>query len=258
MNTKELEEWMKNTIDGRHMAMKISFPLATHFKTHPEKIPHSLIAELYQAAATGQGMKWVKASERIPIDGVYFSRYDEEDSLFTVLNNGKPYKISFASGQTYRGGLIDLNKLVWLDQSPQPDKEPESQRGEEVGTKLTAEASHLIAALLNGKNIIRRFRDEEEILWCEYSKDNKPHFYVRGWGSALGNSKDRVMSILENPEQWEIESTPTSAKSNDEEVKAMVNGIYKRHFTDNYASQPDPVMEGMIKYAMIEAHKAKL
>jgi hypothetical protein len=79
--------------------------------------------------ATGQGMKWVKASERIPIDGVYFSRYDEEDSLFTVLNNGKPYKISFASGQTYRGGLIDLNKLVWLDQSPQPDKEPESQRG---------------------------------------------------------------------------------------------------------------------------------
>jgi hypothetical protein len=78
--------------------------------------------------ATGQGMKWVKASERIPIDGVYFSRYDEEDSLFTVLNNGKPYKISFASGQTYRGGLIDLNKLVWLDQSPQPDKELEQLR----------------------------------------------------------------------------------------------------------------------------------
>lgn len=70
----------------------------------------------------------------------------------------------------------------------------------------TACTIELIKALLEGKTLVRYGElSEKETFNCEWGSDGKPFFWMNGWGSALGTSRDRIMSLLENPEQWEVE-----------------------------------------------------
>lgn len=49
LTEEELPDWLNKTMEGRHVKNKITFPLADHFKTHPELIPDKLVIELIKA-----------------------------------------------------------------------------------------------------------------------------------------------------------------------------------------------------------------
>lgn len=44
-----LSEWLQTTMKGRNLMMRIQFPIANQFKTHPEKIPIELVVEIVEA-----------------------------------------------------------------------------------------------------------------------------------------------------------------------------------------------------------------
>lgn len=71
----------------------------------------------------------------------------------------------------------------------------------------------LLNALEEGKLLYRdEFDDPEcrEFLFKDiesakkYPESTSFNYVRKGWGSALGHSEDRIMSILLHPEQWKI------------------------------------------------------
>lgn len=72
----------------------------------------------------------------------------------------------------------------------------------------------LINALLDGKTLERNCarpdsdyyhdRSQMQTLHCEKWGDNKNHFYMNGWGTAYGTVEDRLLSVIKNPELWEV------------------------------------------------------
>ncbi len=44
-----MKTYLKKTAKGRHLMNGITFPIANHFKTHPEKIPIELVIEIIKA-----------------------------------------------------------------------------------------------------------------------------------------------------------------------------------------------------------------
>jgi hypothetical protein len=93
-------------------------------------------AEAAATPATGQGMKWVKASERLPTDE---GRYVVKRLGEPMIVNARMFKdnimrFTIPNGMQWKG----WKDFEWLDQSPQPDKEPESQREEfKKGDRVT-------------------------------------------------------------------------------------------------------------------------
>lgn len=93
----------------------------------------------------------------------------------------------------------------------------------------------LLTALLSGKVLLRNDGDSErtQILWCEYL-NNKPYFFVNGWGSAFGSAMDRVIGIIEtNGAGWRIDlptpegSVATESSSSTEADKPLPNSPVK-------------------------------
>jgi hypothetical protein len=75
---------------------------------------------------------------------------------------------------------------------------------EKVEVKEEHTSGQLIDALKGGK-ILRRdpyqkFEGQWEYTVCE----NGDYYYVTGWGSAIGNYKDRLLLVISNPELFEI------------------------------------------------------
>ena len=49
--TTHTKDYLQNTKKGRYLMNSISFPIANHFKTHPEKLPIGLIIEIADAVS---------------------------------------------------------------------------------------------------------------------------------------------------------------------------------------------------------------
>lgn len=59
----------------------------------------------------------------------------------------------------------------------------------------------LLDALLKGKQLSKihhKDKDCEETLGFDHS------FYIGGWASALGQTEDRMLELITNPERWQI------------------------------------------------------
>lgn len=64
----------------------------------------------------------------------------------------------------------------------------------------------LIKALKSGAVLIKRYEDfeQQEYLLYHFYKDYKPLLELRGWGSGLGNTSDRIVELVTNPELWDV------------------------------------------------------
>jgi hypothetical protein len=64
----------------------------------------------------------------------------------------------------------------------------------------------LIEALLSGQVLCNGEGFRELKFWCEYNCKDR-YYYQSGWGSAMGSMGDRIMDILNRPDNWRIEET---------------------------------------------------
>ena len=112
------------------------------------------------------------------------------------------WEYKFGDGN-FAADFIKLGVQSYLDSlnSPLTKSEASIVGGEVVG--LTS--IELLTALLRG-DILERYGElsEKESFWCEWD-NGKPYFFNTGWGSALGTKQDRIMSLIEHPELWQIE-----------------------------------------------------
>jgi hypothetical protein len=73
-------------------------------------------------------------------------------------------------------------------------------------------ASELIKALEDGKTLIRIHHNDTDcketmkLTTIKVTGEEKIFKYVEvnGWGSAIGDSRDRLNDLILNPEQWDI------------------------------------------------------
>lgn len=67
-------------------------------------------------------------------------------------------------------------------------------------------SSELIQALKEGKLLSKYYPqvNEKEYLFAYVFQDSL-HFECKGWASALGSYTDRLVDIITNPEEWEID-----------------------------------------------------
>jgi len=74
----------------------------------------------------------------------------------------------------------------------------------EENIQIKATSGELIDALKSGKVLRRdpyqKFEGQWEYTHCE----NGDYYYINGWGSAIGNYKDRLLLVITNPELFEI------------------------------------------------------
>lgn len=63
-------------------------------------------------------------------------------------------------------------------------------------------SEQLIYALKTDKLVLIRRYHEEELEYLFYNKYN--FLEMKGWGSQIGTIAERALSLIQNPEQWEI------------------------------------------------------
>lgn len=64
----------------------------------------------------------------------------------------------------------------------------------------------LIEALKQGAVLVKEYKDfeKEEYILLHFYKDYPPRLELRGWGAAIGTGADRIVDIVNNPQNWEI------------------------------------------------------
>lgn len=195
--------------------------------------PAEKALEGYKAASsnTGDGLRWVNEEIKKKMNG-YFDksfkaqqRIDKGDKNAGVLE--KCEKEYSARGLELSWVLELLKKAETNPVDNIVEREEKNYEPEVRNTNEADVASHsctndnsirLLSALLSGKTLFRISHNEhKQTLYCEWFND-KPYFYVQGWGSAYGNGMDRVIGIIEtNGAEWSIE-LPNDAVSDTTEA----------------------------------------
>lgn len=67
-------------------------------------------------------------------------------------------------------------------------------------------SGQLIDALKSGATLKRDPYQKGNDQWEYLHSEEDNYYHVSGWGSAFGNANDRLLSIIKNPEQWQVDN----------------------------------------------------